>query len=59
MNPSTASTSPLHTAQHAAPSASQVTPPRRDELLAVAAPTMNERNPAQTDDSPDAILGYN
>lgn len=59
MNPSTTSTSSLHTAQHAAPSTSQATPPRRDELQAVAMPTMDERNPAQTDDSPDAILGYN
>jgi len=55
MNPSTASTA----SQHVVPSASQPTPGYRDERQHLAAPSMVERNPAQTDDSPDAILGYN
>ncbi|MCG2576364.1 hypothetical protein LZ012_05085 [Dechloromonas sp. XY25] len=55
MNPSTASTA----SQHAAPPSGQPTPVYRDERQSPAVPASVERNPAQTDDSPAAILGYN
>jgi hypothetical protein len=54
MNPSTASTA----SQHAAPTG-QSAPVYRDERQSPAVPTTAGRNPAQTDDSPAAILGYN
>ena len=55
MNLSTASTA----GQHAAPPSTQPTPGYHDERQNTAVPAAGERNPAQTDDSPAAILGYN
>ena len=50
---------PATTAQQAVPPTIQPMPGYRDEPQNQAVPAINERNPAQTDDSPDAILGYN
>lgn len=50
---------PTTTALHAAPRAPQPTTASGNEPQHQAEPASGERNPAQTDDSPDAILGYN
>ncbi len=42
-----------------APSSQPVAPARRDEPERSTGPASGGRNPAQTDDSPAAILGYN
>lgn len=55
MNPSTAPTA----ARQAVPPTIQPLPGHRDTQQNEAAPAIGERNPAHTDDSPHAILGYN
>lgn len=55
MNPSTAS-SP---ARQAVPPSIQPLPGDYDARQSQATPAASEHNPAHTDDSPHAILGYN
>jgi hypothetical protein len=50
---------PKTAAQQAIPATAQPMPGYLAEPQNQAVPANGERNPAQTDDSPDAILGYN
>lgn len=50
---------PATAGQSAAPSDKLPAAGYRDAREEATGPAAGERNPAQTDDSPDAILGYN
>ena len=50
---------PSNASQHAVPPVSQPTPGYRNEQQNATGPAPIERSHAQTDDRPDAILGYN
>lgn len=50
---------PSTAAQNAVPPSGQPTAGYRDEPQSATEQSSAERNPAQMDDSPDAILGYN